>query len=250
VVAHRGSSARHPGNGWPAFRAAQEDRADAIECDVLATRDGALAIRHDLLLDRRPVAELTRAELEAREPGIPLLPELLAWAAQAPIDLLVELKDPDAAEAAGAAIAASGWADHVVVGGFHAGALARVKARYPGLATSLMVGTVVGPGDLIALARGCGADGVHPCWEARAPRPHRLLDRAAVRRLHEAGLSVTLWHEEREDELEILAALGADAICTNTPDRLRAILDRRPATAPRPATGAAARTTTTGGNEP
>src|SRR5436309_866130 len=38
VIAHRGSSARHPDNSWAAFEAALVDGADAIECDVQATR--------------------------------------------------------------------------------------------------------------------------------------------------------------------------------------------------------------------
>ena len=51
VVAHRGSSARHADNSWAAFEAAVAEGADAIECDVQATRDGVLVIRHDLALD-------------------------------------------------------------------------------------------------------------------------------------------------------------------------------------------------------
>jgi glycerophosphoryl diester phosphodiesterase len=244
VVAHRGSSARHPDNSWAAFRAAKADGADAIECDVQATCDGALVLRHDLVLDGRLIADMTRAELAAAEPGTPELAELVAWAERAAIGLLVELKDPDAAEAVGALLASRARPAELVVGGFHGPALARLKARFPGLRTSLMVGTVVGTDELIALARSCGADGVHPCWEARAPRPHRLLDRAAVGRLRAAGLSVTLWHEEREEELAMLATLGVDAICTNVPDRLRAIVGRLAADAAVPPA------TTTGGGKP
>ena len=65
-----------------------------------------------------------------------------------------------------------------------------------------------------------------------------------MRRLRAAGLSVTLWHEEREEELAILATLGVDAICTNVPDRLRAIVDRLAADAAVPPA------TTTGGDKP
>jgi len=87
------------------------------------------------------------------------------------------------------------------------------------------MGSVVGADDLVHLAAACRADGVHPCWDERAPRPHRLLDAGAVHRLRDAGLTVTLWHEEREDELRALVALRPDAICTNTPATLRAIVD-------------------------
>ena len=68
VVAHRGSSATHPENSWAAFEAAVADGADAIECDVQSTRDGALVIWHDLAVENRLLAEVTVAEFEAIEP--------------------------------------------------------------------------------------------------------------------------------------------------------------------------------------
>src|SRR4029434_995249 len=80
VVAHRGSSASHPDNSWAAFEAAVTENADAIECDVVATDDGVLVIRHDLSIVKRFVCNLTANELEAAEPGLVRLGELLAWA--------------------------------------------------------------------------------------------------------------------------------------------------------------------------
>ena len=91
-----------------------------------------------------------------------------------------------------------------------------------------MIGSVMLPDDLVFLAKTYRADGVHLCWESRAARPHRLLDKAAIDRLRDALLVLTLWHEEREDELQALVALGPDAICTNTPAALRRIVDAHP----------------------
>jgi len=87
------------------------------------------------------------------------------------------------------------------------------------------MGSVAGPEELVRLAAAFRADGVHLCWERRAARPHRLLDRAAIDRLRRAGLAITLWHEEREDELRAMVAFEPDAICTNTPAVLRRIVD-------------------------
>lgn len=71
-----------------------------------------------------------------------------------------------------------------------------------------------------------GADAIEGyVQEARAPRPHRLVDAARIDRLRRAGLAITLWHEEREDELRALVAVEPDAICTNTPAVLRRIVD-------------------------
>ena len=225
VVAHRGSSARHADNSWPAFEAALSEGADAIECDVQATRDRVIVVRHDLTIDDRLVADLCFAEIEARAPGTVVLADLLAFAESTPIDLLVEIKDPGAAEAVAQMIAASARRERIVVGSFHGPALAAIKAATPGVRTSFMMGSVAGPEELVRLAAAFRVDDVHLCWETRAARPHRLLDRAAIDRLRRAGLTITLWHEEREHELRAMVSLEPDAICTNTPEVLRRIVD-------------------------
>lgn len=231
VVAHRGSSAQHADNSWAAFEAAIDDGADAIECDVQATRDGVLVIRHDLALEGLPVVDLSAADLRVRTGALVTLHDLLAWAAPTRIGLLVEIKDPDAAVAAAGMIATSPMRDRSVVASFNALALAKVKVARSEVRTSFMMGSVVGADELVHLARTCHADGVHLCWESRAPRPHRLLDIHAVERLRDGGLAITLWHEEREDELRALVALEPDAICTNAPALLRRIVDAQPAPA-------------------
>lgn len=225
VIAHRGSSEAHAENSWDAFEAAVAEGADAIECDVQVTRDGVLVIRHDLAIRGRRVAECTFAEVAAMHAGLVLLEELLDWAASRRIGLLVEVKDPDCAMAVGAMISVSNARDRIVASGFHAPALAGLKSRWPAVRTSLMMGSVVAPEQLIRLATTCGADGIHPCWEGRAPYPHRLLDVAAIALIRGAGLNLTLWHEERESELRALVALAPDAICTNVPAMLRRIVD-------------------------
>lgn len=47
VFGHRGASAYRPENTMPAFRLAYEMGADAIECDIVPTKDGRLVIRHE-----------------------------------------------------------------------------------------------------------------------------------------------------------------------------------------------------------
>jgi glycerophosphoryl diester phosphodiesterase len=225
VIAHRGSSAAHADNSWGAFEAAVAEGADAIECDVVATREGVLVVRHDLCLGSRFVRELNAAELEAAEPDVIRLSDLLPWAARARIGLLVEVKEPDVTLAAAEMIASSSWRDRIVVGAFHAPSLAAIKATLPRVRTSFMIGSVVGADNLILLARAYRVDGVHLCWEARATRPHRLVGANLIEELQRAHLDVTLWHEERESELRALVALEPDAICTNTPAVLRRIVD-------------------------
>lgn len=47
VIAHRGASARRPEHTLAAYRLAVAEGADAVEPDVVATRDGALVVRHE-----------------------------------------------------------------------------------------------------------------------------------------------------------------------------------------------------------
>jgi glycerophosphoryl diester phosphodiesterase len=223
VIAHRGASHAHPDNSRAAFDAAIAEGADAVECDVQLTADGALVVRHDLSVDGRLVAELTAAELIRLEPETLAFPDIVDWQRRTAMGLLVEIKDRAAVPALATALPRD-TGPEVVVAGFDIIAVTAFKRLRPDLLTSLMVGSVLPVDAMIALARTAGAAGVHPCWEARAPRASTLLTRADVARLQAAGLTVTFWHEEREDELRALAALAPDAICTDTPGRLRDIL--------------------------
>jgi glycerophosphoryl diester phosphodiesterase len=67
VVAHRGVTARAPGNTMAAFRAALELGADAVELDVRLSRDGVPMVHHNWYLDEN-----------ATPPGADLCPDGLA----------------------------------------------------------------------------------------------------------------------------------------------------------------------------
>ncbi len=74
VVAHRGGSAVAPENTRAAITRALRDGADAVEVDVLPSRDGALVVHHDERLLRtagvdRAVWDTDLAELKALDVG-------------------------------------------------------------------------------------------------------------------------------------------------------------------------------------
>ena len=56
IQGHRGCRARYPENTLPAFQAAIYARADAIELDLLLTRDGHFVIYHDEFINDKLVA--------------------------------------------------------------------------------------------------------------------------------------------------------------------------------------------------
>lgn len=75
VAAHRGDSANYPENTMLSFRKALEEGVDQIETDVRVTKDGALVLIHDALVDRTTdgtgaVIDYTLAELKALDAGI------------------------------------------------------------------------------------------------------------------------------------------------------------------------------------
>ena len=225
VIAHRGSSARHattagrrsrrrwPNAPTPSNAMFRQAATASCSCDTISS-----SARIGWRISTGPRSSGARRASSS-------LPDLLAWARVAPIALLVESKAPAATTAIGRAIVDSGLVHRCVVGGFHGPALAAARRAVPELRTSFMIGSVAAVEELVPLCRAYGVEGVHLCWEARAPRPHELLLPDMVDRLRDAGLVVTLWHEERPDELHALVALRPDAICTNTPAVLRRIVD-------------------------
>jgi glycerophosphoryl diester phosphodiesterase len=70
IIAHRGYAERYPENTVPAFQAALDAGADAVELDVQFSQDGTPVVLHDPTLDRLAgrsgeVASMTLEELRA-----------------------------------------------------------------------------------------------------------------------------------------------------------------------------------------
>lgn len=228
-IAHRGASAYAPENSLDAFRMAAEMGADLVEVDIRVTRDGVPVVCHDNTLTRvfgieAVIAERTYDELRLLTPQglmpIPTFDEVVAACAEQNVGLYLDIKDFDAE--LGAKIINSLWRHSVmgrsIAGSFRADWLADIKVAEPKLMTSILFGAV--QLDPVALAHSIRADFVHPCWERRAAQPHTLLTPQWVERVHDAGLGIVCWHEERPEEIAALRALGVDAICSDTPDRL------------------------------
>ncbi len=67
VVAHRGSSGEHAEHTLGAYERALDEGADALECDVRLTRDGALVCVHDRRVDRTSDGRGSVSTLELSE---------------------------------------------------------------------------------------------------------------------------------------------------------------------------------------
>jgi glycerophosphoryl diester phosphodiesterase len=97
VVAHRGGSAVAPENTRAAFARALREGADAVEVDVLPTRDGHLVVHHDERLVRTAGVELRALDVgrwfgaEFAGEGIATLAEVAALLPP-PIQLVADFK--------------------------------------------------------------------------------------------------------------------------------------------------------------
>jgi glycerophosphoryl diester phosphodiesterase len=257
-IAHRGGAGLWPENTLLAFTEAARAGFDGAELDVQLLRDGKLAVFHDFRVKRglwrqnaragsRLLAHLdypALAGLEIKPPrggklpvgaegnGVPLLSDVIraVRAIRADFLLLVEIKTargrglsaaPEAAaEAVVAELNASDAWDQAILVGFDWRALLRAKQLRPSArcwfsTTPAMRGSVEGSfADAIARA---GGDG----WFAHA----RQMNDAAMAQARARGLKVGVWTVNAKKRLRDQAARGPDAICTDRPDRLAAILD-------------------------
>ncbi|HVU13872.1 MAG TPA: glycerophosphodiester phosphodiesterase family protein [Phototrophicaceae bacterium] len=229
-IAHRGASAYAPENSLDAFRTAAAMDADMVEIDIRVTADGVPVVSHDSTLRRLygvdgVIAEKTLAELRALTPAgvapIPTFDDVAQVCAGLEIGLYLDIKDFDDERARASvfhSISRYGLLDMCIAGSFDLSLIADIKAIEPRMLTSILFGaTTVDP---VGLAQAIRADYVHPCWEGRAAQPHTLFTPEWIKRVHAAGLGIVCWHEERPDEIAALRALGVDAICSDTPDRL------------------------------
>lgn len=99
IYAHRGSSITHPELTLAAYKAAIDDGADGLECDVRLTKDNQLVLWHDPDLLRvagnaARIADSTFNEIKAHYPFAMTLDELLILARDNKKDLAIETKHP------------------------------------------------------------------------------------------------------------------------------------------------------------
>lgn len=234
-IAHRGASAYAPENTLAAVRKAIARDADLVEFDVQRTRDGALVLLHDLTLERTTdvrrvyprrapwrVADFTHDELMRLEAGswhapeyagerIPTLTEALEVLGLGGVGALVELKRPALYPGIVGEVAETIPAGRTVVQSFDHAAMRELKQARP----RLTVGALGSPAAwrLPELVR--WADQVNP--------HHRLVDRAYVDRVHQAGMACHVWTVNSPAAMRRALRLGVDGVITNHPDTLHEV---------------------------
>ncbi len=256
TIAHRGASAYAPENTLAAVRKGIARDADRIEFDVQRTRDGELVLMHDDTLERTTdvrrlfpgrgpwrVADFSRAELARLDAGswksaefagerIPTLQDALDVLALADIGALVELKAPashpalasEVAQTASHALrhrgAGAPGAPRIVVQSFDHRLVREVKRLVP----DLVVGVLGSPAPSRLARIATWADQVNP--------HHRCLDREYVERVHELGLTCSVWTVNRPSSMRRALRLGVDGVISDRPDVLHRVARQLQAPAP------------------
>ena len=235
VLGHRGASADAPENTLAAFHLALAQGADGVELDVWRCATGEVVVTHDeetrrvggvsLRVPDAPLPALRALDVGAwkaerfRGERIPLLSEVLEALPGAVVN--VELKsrgrDLRLASAAAEVIARAGAQGRVVVSSFDW----RLVVAFRLAAPEVPVGLLFDDESswrlrLWAALRLLGPSAVHP--QRTLVTPARAAAWAA------RGLAVNVWTVDDPGEARELARLGAAAIITNVPARVREAL--------------------------
>jgi glycerophosphoryl diester phosphodiesterase len=250
VVAHRGSSYALAEHTLGAYLRAVEEGADALECDVRLTRDGHLVCVHDRTVDRTSsghgvVSDFDLDDLRALDFGswhdapdtyiedrdstdapVLTLDRLLEVVAESGVRLLIETKHPT--RYAGlveqqlvrllAQRGMAGAGSPVAVMSFAVVALRRVRLLAPELTTVQLyerVPTLRRDGSLPA-----AADVAGPGIAVVRAHPEY------VRRVHGRARQVYVWTVDEPEDIELVLALGVDAVITNRPAEVLARVAR------------------------
>lgn len=259
VVAHRGASTEAPEHTLAAYRTALSAGADALECDVRLTADGHLVCVHDRRVNRVSdgrgfVSMLELARLEELDFGswhAPADPEepdrdrdrnrvltlrrLLELVAETvtktgrPVELAVEAKHPtryagllerklvELLDEFGWAHPRAGERSPVRVMSFSRLAVRRIQRLAPSLETVFLMDPISYRLRDGVLPRGVPIAG--PGIAVLRNRPEY------VARVHRAGQRVYVWTVDEPSDVELCLSLGVDAIITNKPREVRAMVD-------------------------
>jgi glycerophosphoryl diester phosphodiesterase len=233
VVAHRGASVEQSENTIPAFEAAIDAGADAVEFDVRMTADGHAVVMHDPDVSRTTegtglVSEMTLEEI--RKLGVPTLEETLeCLAGRAAAD--IEIKNlpgepgftPDREEAVEATLAgldSVAFLGQVIVSSFNPASIAHSRALRPDVPTGLLTEYEADAEEAFARATDEGHAWVLPFVLKVLEAGGGFADR-----VHAAGALLGVWIADDPDTARRLFELGVDAVATNDPRAIVPVRD-------------------------
>ena len=221
AIAHRGDPSAARENTLPAFAAAAAAGADWVELDLRRTRDGEIVVLHDQTLERlwgldASVGDLDTDEVTALGHGDERIPTLGHLLAAVGLPLMVDFTRREVVEGALAAVQA---ADAMARAQFVSGNVPALELLR-GLSGQARIGLTWTEGtepplDLLA---GLGAE----CWNPWSA----LVTAEGVAAVHGAGLLVSCWTVDDEEEMARVVEAGVDAVVSNRIGALLRFLGR------------------------
>lgn len=240
IVAHRGASYDLPENTLAAFKRAWEQGADAIELDIMMSKDGRIVVIHDTDTKRlagvdRKVSDQTSIELRQLDVGrrkdenstrhqIPLLHEVLATIPDGK-RALIEIKcgKEIIPELIRELKAAGKTPEQTALIGFSADVMEAAKEALPDLDAYWIVNIKPDPksdkkplsvNELIETAKRIKVDGLDlsAC---------DTIDKRFVAKVHAANLGLAVWTVNDPEVAAAMRDAGVDSLTTDRPGWIR-----------------------------
>jgi glycerophosphoryl diester phosphodiesterase len=251
VVAHRGGAALAPENTLEAFSRALAMGADVLEIDLRVSADGAFVLMHDATAERTTsgkgrVKEMSLAELQALDAGyrfvdesggypfrgagltVPTLEGVLRRFPEARLNVEMKEFTSDQARDLCTLLRHHHALDRVLVSAFPYPPVAAFRESCPEVATGATRREVVAFYVLNRL--GLGRLFRSPAVTLQVPPRYRgraVVTPAFLEVARESNRRVQTWTVNDEAEMKRLLEMGVQAIVTDRPDRLHALLERR-----------------------
>jgi glycerophosphoryl diester phosphodiesterase len=227
LIGHRGAPRERPENTLPSFLRALELQADGIELDVHCTKDRVVVVHHDAIpratppsgkLARRRIDDLTFDELQGFSVrGLALISTLAESLAviKGRADVFIELKGAAIEAEVVDVVRESPAPARCALHSFDHAQVRRARELAPELRGGILFDRPIE--DPVAAMRAADALDVWPS--------HEHVNAALVESVHGAGGRVIPWTVNKGEQAVALAALGADALCTDFIPVLRAALN-------------------------
>ena len=223
VIAHRGASSLARENTIESFEKAIEIGVDMIEFDVRRTKDQALIVYHDELMEGKPIKELTYDEISGLAVGqgffIPTFEKVLNHTS-GKIKLDVEIKEEGYEKEVVELLSTYFKKDQFVITSFYDSCIRRIKDNYPDIKAGLILGiskpehpirTRISEFFPAGRCRETKADFLVPHW--------RLLCFGFLDRVKRENRPVFVWTVNDQEKIrKMLHDERIDAIITDKPD--------------------------------
>ncbi len=231
-----------PENTMASFEEAIRRGADLVELDVQLSQDNEVVVMHDTSVDRTThheglVRDLPWKKLKMMDAGawygmeyahqyVPSLSDVISrlkhrkTTRHHALGLMIELKTlrgsgGSLADAVVAVLHKEQFVDRAVVISFDAVALQEVRTADKKITTGFLYSEEKDENPI----EKAKAIGVHAIMPKKTAVTARLVANA-----HKADLAVSTWTANTKNEMKRLITCGVDAIATNYPDRLRALM--------------------------